>query len=190
MVRLGRLSLLLVVLGGLGAALAPPPRYVIAAGSRVWIDGSATTGRWTCEADQVHGHGLVSDGAGLTAQGTLPVRDFDCGSGPMNRDLYRALLADAYPAIEFVLTRAEAPGRADGGWAPVTATGTLRIAGVARTVAITAEGRRLPDGRVALRGEKPLRMSDFGVRPPSHALGLVRAHDAITARFDLVAVAD
>ncbi|MBC12311.1 MAG: hypothetical protein CMM85_05000 [Rhodothermaceae bacterium] len=185
MLRLGLLVSILV-----GVTATAPPRYEVASGSRVWIDGTATTGAWTCEADEVRGHGLVADGADLAAEGTVPVRDFDCGSGPMNRDLYRALQADAHPTIAFVLTHADAPrAGAVGAWAPVRAIGTLQIAGATRRVSVAAEGRRLGDGRVALRGEHALRMTDFGIRPPSHALGLVRAHDAIVARFDLVAVA-
>ena len=180
---------LLLALAALGATERPTDRYVLASGSRFWIDGTATTGAWTCEADDIRGAGEV--GGALAAEVAVLVRDFDCGSRPMNRDLYRALAADAHPSIEFVLDGAEAlaPEARPGAWVPVRATGTLRIAGAARRLTIRAEGRRQADGRVALRGRQALRMTDFGVRPPSHALGLVRAHDDIVARFDLVAVA-
>jgi len=130
-------------------------------------------------------------GETLTAEVTIPVRALDCGSGPMNRDLYAALDADAHSSIRFDLDAAqalEAEAR-PGAWVRVRASGTLRIAGASRRITLDAQGRRLPNGRVALRGRQALRMSDFGVAPPSHALGLVRAHDAIVARFDLVAVA-
>ena len=183
-----RLVLALLVLGG--AASPPSVRYEVAAGSQFWIDGNATTGRWTCQADAVRGHGLVGEAHELAAQVTVPVRDFDCGSGPMNRDLYHALAAEAHPAITFDLDTAETLREAPaGGWARVRATGTLRLAGVARRVTVDAEGRRLAANRVALRGEHRLRMTDFDVTPPSHALGLVRAHDAIRVRFDLTATA-
>lgn len=185
------LFLALAALTGIGATGAQPDRYEVASGSRFWIDGTATTGGWTCEADAVSGHGRLGEAQELAAEVAVSVRAFDCGSGLMNRDLYRALAADAHPTIQFVLERAEtlsAEAR-PGAWVRVRTTGTLRLAGTARRLTIEAEGRRLPDGRVALRGRQALRMSDFGVEPPSHALGLVRAHDAIVARFDLVATA-
>ena len=175
----------------LGATGLQPTRYEVAPQSRFWIDGTATTGGWTCEAEEVRGYGVLGDARELRAEVAVPVRAFDCGSGPMNRDLYRALDAEAHPTIEFVLEQAEvldAEGQ-PGAWVRVRTTGTLRLAGAGRHLELVAEGRRLPDGRVALRGRHRLRMSDFGVEPPAHLLGLVRAHDAIVARFDLVAAA-
>ena len=187
--------LLLLVVVGLAlaaAATSPSPvRYEIAQESRFWIDGTATTGRWTCEADDVSGHGVIGVGA-LSAEVAVPVRDLDCGSGLMNRDLARALGAEDYPEIAFTLDHAEAVGGepALGVWAAVEATGTLRLAGADQEITVQAEGRRQPDGRVELRGRHALLMTDFGVHPPSHAFGLVHARDAIVARFELVAVAN
>jgi len=183
-------ALVLLTLGSFGATL-PPDRYEVSQESRFWIDGTATTGPWTCEAEDVSGHGVLG-GDALRAEVSVPVRAFDCGSGPMNRDLRHALRADAHPAIAFTLDRAETLGQETrpGAWVRVRATGRLRLAGVERSITLDAEGRRLADGRVALRGREGLRMTDFGVDPPSHALGLVRAHDPIVVRFDLVAAAD
>lgn len=179
-----RLAVLLLVLIAL-----PTERYEVTPDSRFYIDGTATTGDWTCEADGVSGTGTLGDDGSLTAEVTIPVREFDCGFGPMNRDLRRALRAREHPAIEFELGSAEVlvEETEPGAWVAVSTSGTVRLAGATRPLTITAEGRRLPDGSVELRGQHPLRMSDFGVEPPSHAMGLVRAHDDIVARFTLTA---
>ena len=183
-----RLASALALVALVGLAPAPPTRYAVADGSRFWIDGTATTGAWTCEAGAVGGEARVGD-RDLDGEVVVPVRAFDCGSGPMTRDLRAALGAAAHPDVRYVLDGAEALASEPrpGAWVPVRAVGTLRLAGAARPVAVTAEGRRRADGRVDVRGRLPLRMTDFGVEPPAHALGLVRAHDAITVRFDLVA---
>lgn len=183
-------TLVLLTLGSLGATRVPE-RYQVALDSRFWIDGTATTGPWTCEADDVSGHGVLG-GDALRAEVSVPVRAFDCGSGPMNRDLRHALRSEAHPTIVFTLDSAETLGAEPrpGVWVRIRATGRLRLAGAERRVTLDAEGRRLSDGRVALRGRHGLRMTDFGVDPPTHALGLVRAHDAIVVRFDLTAVAN
>lgn len=185
------LVLVLLTTALLGAAVLQPTRYEVAPQSRFWIDGTSTVGAYTCEAEGVSGYGLLGDGRELAAEVVVPVRAFDCGSGPQNRDFYRALRADAHPTIRFELERADVLDAEVRPGAPVRvrATGTLRIAGTARSVTLVATGRHLSDGRVALQGSQNLRMSDFGIEPPSHALGLIRAHDAIVARFDLVAVA-
>ena len=175
----------------LGAARMLPTRYEVAPQSRFWIEGTSTVGGYTCAAEGVSGYGILGDGRELAAEVVVPVRAFDCGSGPQNGDFYRALRADAHPVIRFELERAETldPETRPGAPVRVRTTGTLRIAGVARTVTLVATGRRLADGRVALQGSQNLRMTDFGIEPPSHALGLIRASDAIVARFDLVAAA-
>lgn len=179
--------LLALALLGLASGAPVPDTYRVASESRLWIDGTATTGSWSCEADAVTGAGEV--GADVEGEVSVPVLDLDCGFGPMNRDLRRALGAEEHPTITFVLTDAEALGEEPepGAWVSIQSTGDLHLAGAHRRLTVDADGRRLPDGRVVVRGEHALRMSDFGVRPPSRALGLVRAHDDIVVRFDLVA---
>lgn len=179
--------LVLIALAAL-LALVSPDRYEVTSGSHFWIDGTATTGAWTCATEAVTGEGVLG-GEALSATVAVPVRAFDCGSGPMNRDMRRALRAGDHPTITFELTDAETPrsqARPDV-WVRVRVRGTLRLAGTQRPVTLTADGRQLADGRVEIRGRQPLRMSDFGVEPPSHALGLVRAHNDIVVRFNLLA---
>lgn len=168
-----------------------PVRYEVSPESRFWIDGTSTVGAYTCTASGVNGYGVFAEGEELAARLVVPVHGFDCGSGAQNRDFYRALQAEAYPTIEFDLERAEPLEAESQPGAPVRlrATGTLRIAGVGRRLTLTATGRRLAAAGVSVQGQQRLRMTDFGVEPPTHALGLIRAHDAIVARFDILATA-
>jgi hypothetical protein len=189
MTRTLRLALL-VPAAALLAAAGRPPHYVVEPGSRFWIDGTSTLGRYTCAAGGVEGHGDVGAGAArVEAEVRVPVGAFDCGQPRMNRDFRQALRAAAHPAIRFRLNRAETLGREPrpGAWVRVRAAGTIQMAGVERAVAIDAEGQRLAGGRVRIRGAHALRMTDFDVTPPSGLLGLVRAHDGVTVRFDLTA---
>lgn len=169
-------------------ALGSTERYEVTSGSHFWIDGTATTGAWTCATEAVTGQGILG-GEELSATVTVPVRAFDCGSGQMNRDMRRALRAADHPTISFDLANAEVlrPEPLPGVWVRVRASGTLRLAGAERPLSLIADGRQRADGRVEIRGRQPLRMSDFGVSPPSHVLGLVRAHDDIVVRFNLIA---
>ncbi len=190
--RHARLALALaagLLLAGAGAAQSSeaPGSYALQGESRFWIEGTTTVDDFACTAAPVRGRAAVAPRA---VGGTLavPVAAFDCGIGQMNRDLQAALRGDAHPEIRFGLQRAEAAGATDaGGWVPVRAWGTLSLAGAERLVALTAQGRRYPDGRVRIRGRHPLLMTDFGVEPPARLLGLVRVHDRIVVHFDLVA---
>jgi polyisoprenoid-binding protein YceI len=182
------LSLLLLVLV-FGAPGPGPERYGLLEESRFWIDGSSTAGSFTCAAREVHGTGQVAPSSPPQVAGrvTVPVRAFDCGNRRMNADFADALRAQAHPSIRFEVRSAEVVGPTDARWTRARAAGTLEIAGVARPLAVEVDGRPLPDGHVRLRGRMPMRMTDFGVRPPTGLLGLVRAHDRIVVRFDLLA---
>lgn len=178
------LALLLVLAAPLAAQ---PALYQIDGDSRFWIDGTATTGPYSCEAAGVGGYGRLAETA-LRGEVRVPVRAFDCGMSRMNRDFRDALLGEAHPEITFTLESAE-PGEAlaPGRWVPVRATGTLRLAGTTRRVTLNAEGLLLSGSQIRLRGRHPLLMSDFGIEPPSGLMGLVRANDRVVARFDLSA---
>ena len=172
------------------AAGAVSPRYAVVNGSHFWIDGTSTLGRYTCEGAGIAGTASIPENESeVSAELTVPVEGFDCGKSRMNRDFYNALKGDDYPIITFSVHDAEVleESASPEAWVRVRATGTLRLAGVERPLALTAEGRRLRSGRVQVRGQHALRMTDFGVDPPSGLMGLVRAHDGVVARFDLVA---
>ena len=168
-------------------------RVALADDSRLWIDGSSSVNTFTCTAGTVEGSGVFhasrpSDTLPAEVEVRVPVRRFDCGKARMNSDLYDALRAEAHAHIRFRLDEAAwtAPTAEDDAY-DLHITGRLTIAGTERPVALTAQGRQRPDGAYGATGSLPLRMSDFGIDPPSALFGLIKAHDDITVRFDLVA---
>jgi hypothetical protein len=62
------------------------------------------------------------------------------------------------------------------------------MAGSKRRITFFATGRQDGSGKLTGTGSVDLKMTDFGIDPPSALLGLVRAHDDIRVRFNLVAV--
>lgn len=186
------LLLLLSAVALVAAAWPAPTRYQVAPGSRFWIDGSSTAGRFSCAGAQVSGTGTVDEGSRrLNGHIAVPVRAFDCGRSRMNRDMQNALKSDRYPNITVTITGVEGVENATGRntWVRVTAIGSIELAGVTRAVRIPARGRHTAPGRVEVSGQQALRMTDFGVDPPRGLMGLVRARDNVTARFEIAAVA-
>jgi polyisoprenoid-binding protein YceI len=185
------IPLLLVTVAAtlVAAATMPPTRYQVVAGSQFWIDGSSTMGRFTCAGNQVTGAGQVDEQAvRVSGEIHVPVQSFNCGQARMNRDMRRALKGDEHPSIRFAVDRVEMLGDArPGAWVRVRASGRLRLAGVERAVTLSAQGQRLRSGNVQIQGRHPLRMTDFGVTPPSGLAGMVRARNDVVARFDLIA---
>jgi polyisoprenoid-binding protein YceI len=68
---------------------------------------------------------------------------------------------------------------------PIQANGTLTVAGVEREIQIAATAHREPDG-VRFRGTAPLRMTQFGIKPPTTMMGALRTSDDVVIHFDLV----
>lgn len=197
-VRLGlvlRRTRALLPLGALlatGIGAKPPPgRYTVQPGSRFWIEGTSTMGRYTCRARRVDGEATITRETPLTGRAVLSaeVRSFECGQPQMNRDFVRALRADQQPRVLLTVERVGV-GEATSGVVPVSATGSLRLAGVERPVTFRTTAQALANGQVRIAGQYALNMTDFGVTPPTGLMGLVRAHDRVLARFDVVAAAE
>ena len=163
-------------------------QVTLAPESQMWIEGRSTVDRFTCATDAVEGRGMLASEK-PTASLFVPVTQFDCGKARMNQDMYDALKADMHPTIRFTLGAVEAVDTPS----PLSdlklhVAGYLTIAGTVRQVALEVRSQPLADGRYRATGALPLKMTDFGIEPPTALLGLVRAHDDIVVRFDLVAV--
>jgi hypothetical protein len=104
----------------------------------------------------------------------------------MERDLYRTARADNHPEMTFRLYTLEFLSPPSGNAFTVRTVGALGLAGREQVVRVDARVERLPGGLLRLRGRKALRMTDFGIEPPSAMFGLIRAHDDLAVRFDLV----
>jgi polyisoprenoid-binding protein YceI len=96
----------------------------------------------------------------------------------LDKNLRKALKAEEFPAITFTLSSYKA------GKDEVTATGELFIAGAKKTVELTG-ALKMEGGRLLVDGEKPLLMSEYGIKPPSLMLGAVKVADRIVVKFHL-----
>lgn len=118
----------------------------------------------------------------------IPIAAFRCGNPVMERDLRRALFADRFPSIEFRFTdfRGAIEHDIDRKVYSATVTGELSMAGASRQIELRVVAERITRDRFRIQAVLPLRMTDFGVRPPAALFGMVKAHDELTVRFDLI----
>ena len=190
--RMGFAVLLaIIMLSGGWSRIETPTRFMLIAQSKLWIEGTSTIHDWTCEIEQVEGFLDLETSVTAVAEFSrveisVPVRSIDCNNGTMNKKMRKALAADAHPLILYELLDAKVfPGPADEAFQLKT-TGRLLMAGTAKSIEMTVEGRRLPDGRFRLTGSLPLRMTDFGIDPPKALLGTLKTGDRIVVHFDVV----
>jgi polyisoprenoid-binding protein YceI len=172
----------LVVAGaaGLGAQPLDP-------GSRVWVEGTSTVRGYTCEATA-----LDSDVRLATDARTVPLQQLvqgavvavavdalDCANGTMNGHMRKALKSKEHPRITFTLETYTMDG------ATAVLEGALELAGRTNPVRIQATVAEAEDGLVRVSAEHEIRMTEWGVKPPSLMLGTMKVHDPVTIHFDV-----
>lgn len=118
----------------------------------------------------------------------IPIASLECGNAAMEHDMRKALRAAEYPEIGFRFLRLLEARYVPAATVPSYALkveGVVSLAGARRPVAMDATATRLGANRFRLRGGMPLRMTDFGIKPPVALLGLIRARDELWVSVDL-----
>ena len=178
--RVAHLASIALVMGS--AAAAQPRdtlRVEVGHGSEVWIEGSSIVAGWRCGATTFDARVELARGEARDA-----VRDLKCGNGKMDHDLYAALKANDPANPAFILGRFAVVN--DSAGRDIATRGPLTVAGVERTVDVPVTTDRVDGGALRARGAVAMRMTDFGIKPPTGLFGLIRSRNEITVRFDLV----
>jgi polyisoprenoid-binding protein YceI len=96
----------------------------------------------------------------------------------------KALKAKDYPTVVF---RAEAYDLArSNDSVAVTMTGTLTLGGVEKPITIKAQAKPGSNGTLVVSGTREVRMTEFGLKPPTLMLGTMKVDDRVTVGFDVV----
>jgi polyisoprenoid-binding protein YceI len=179
------------------AAAQETARITVAPESRLWIDGTSNVHAWSCKAEKLEA--TVDLDAGAAAQLAtaapktlkrvevrIPVKSLKCGHGGMDNNLYKALNADATPEISYTLATFEpASGEAKDSFTLHT-VGTLSIAGKENKITMDVEATRMPDGTVKAKGVVPVKMTDYGVKPPKAMFGAIKTGEDVKVNFELI----
>lgn len=187
-----------IALATAGVAEAQPLSLELHSLSRFWIQGQATTHNFTCRVERVKGRARLPSLSGGPDENEeiqaevvvrVPVEAFDCGNDRMTSDLQEALKMEEHPEIRFELVHATVGGELDSSrrWRSVEALGTLTIAGKKRLTRPSVAGRALDEEHFRIRGCMPIRMTYYGIEPPTKAFGLIRVKNRVEVQFDLFA---
>lgn len=110
----------------------------------------------------------------------VPVRSLKSGKNGLDKNMYKALEADDHPHVTFVLKEIEGEDGADGQTVIWQARGDLTIAGATRSVDLELHVTPIENGRLQIKVEKPLKMTEFDIDPPTAMFGMARAKDDVT----------
>jgi polyisoprenoid-binding protein YceI len=104
----------------------------------------------------------------------------------MDNKTYKALKADADPQITFLLDAPVTVLPFRRGEKPIALAGHLTLAGVTRPVALLVDEFDITADSMRFEGRQTIKMTDFGVRPPSALFGTLKAGTNITIYFKTV----
>ena len=178
------LSITLVL--ALAAFAASAEKFLGTSGSVVRVEGTSTLHAWTMESPSITGqiNAPTPDNWNAPAKAvvTIPVTSIKSEHAKMDKLMADALKAKSHPEIKFEMTSAT-PRSANGNAFVLETKGKLTIAGVTREIAFDVQGSRGADGKYTLAGQAPIKMTQFGIKPPTAMMGTIRTGDDVKVTF-------
>jgi polyisoprenoid-binding protein YceI len=113
----------------------------------------------------------------------IPVKSLSCGSGGLEKNMFKTLKADQYPEIRYQLSTYQIDGPATDDGMTLRAVGTLTVAGQQKTIEMLVKTSRGASGNATATGTQTLLMTDFGIKPPVFMLGTLKTGNKITVSF-------
>jgi polyisoprenoid-binding protein YceI len=188
--------LALIVSSATVAGAQGTARVAVAPDSKLWIEGTSNLHGWSCKATTLEA-AVELDAATANevavappkslkrVQVKVPVKSIKCGHGGMDDNLYKALKADESPDISYIMATFDAaPGEAKDSFTLHT-VGTLTVAGKENNLTMDVIATRMPDGTVKATGMVPIKMTDYGIKPPTAIFGRLKTGDEVKINFEL-----
>jgi polyisoprenoid-binding protein YceI len=184
------------VVGALGAAAPQAVRPLAIDTARVTIAGmsnihaytaSTTTVRVTrvvlssAVAGPAFWDAVVKPGALETFDVAIPATQLTSPKEGLDKNMHKALKVQEHADITFRLAALE-PGATAG---TLKARGVLRIAGVERDVVLDLTTERR-ESTLTVKGKLDLLMTDYGIKPPTAMLGMLKTEPKVTVTFETV----
>lgn len=115
---------------------------------------------------------------------TLRATSLDTDNGGRDSNMRDHLEVESFPTIEYHLDRAR--GTLADGAGHLALSGRFTIHGVTRRHDLEVDVEPLDGGALSVRGRTPLRMTDFGIKPPR--VMVVTVEDEVEAWIDITIV--
>ena len=161
--------------------------------SKLTINGNSSVHKWKVETKVIGGF-LNVDSAALGKTGTtkangtviVPVRQLKSGKKRMDEVMHAAMNEPKHKLIKFTITSLEVKTvKADV--STCAGSGAIEVNGIKKPLAfdVTIANK---DGQMTVSGLVPIKMTDFGITPPSPKLptGSIQTDSEVEISFDWV----
>ena len=166
----------------------PSDFFLISESSQLFIKGTSSIHDWEMEVTGFKAETLLKINENAIAeikqiQFLSPVSGLKSGKNIMDKKAHDALKEKKFPAITFTLDKNN-PIKISGKKTEIS--GNLTIAGKTREVELTADFYIKTSHRFQVKGNVPLKMSHFGIDPPTALMGALKTDDQIEITFSLM----
>jgi polyisoprenoid-binding protein YceI len=103
----------------------------------------------------------------------------------MDNRTYKTIKADQYPSITYKLTSATVSAISPKSYL-VKAKGELTIAGVTQPINVSVNATLNADNTITCTGTENIKLTDYGIKPPSFMLGAMKVYNDLAIQFTLI----
>ena len=169
--------------------IIPALSYKMGDDFSVTINGTSNIHAWEEKVGIVNGEGsLIKNADGSYDLMSLSIKmNVHSIKSPkstvMNNNTYKALKADAFPEIHYVLfspIRAITSGTDEK---MMKILGHLTIAGVTNPVNMQVKVSMQPSGKLIFEGSQQINMTDYNIVPPTALFGTIKTGNTITIHY-------
>ena len=106
------------------------------------------------------------------------------GKSTMDSRTYKTLKAGEFPTINYQLKSVDIAMTQPNKY-KIQTKGNVTIAGKTQPIAMVVNAVVNADKSITCTGTTPLKLTDFGIEPPSYMLGAMKVGNELTIKFDL-----
>ncbi len=149
------------------------------------VHGTSNVHDWDMKPNKINGDLVLTTSKQINSLLIkLEAKSLKSGNSIMDGKTYDAFEYKKNPNIVFQLTEGSIVKLSNQD-EDVTLTGNLTMAGQTKKINIKAVCKITKTGDYQIKGSVPLKMSDYGMKPPTAMLGTMKTGDAVTIKFDV-----
>ena len=145
--------------------------------SNIKIDGTSTLHDWSMTSTQATFTGNVAGSTINDVKFVVKATSLKSKESAMDKNAYKSLEASKYPDITFTTASLPASGSA-------TVTGNLSITNATKAIKIPVVVSK-NGNTYTIKGTTKLKMSTFGIKPPSFMMGTIKTGDDLTINIHI-----
>ncbi len=154
------------------------------------VSGKSNVHDWTMTATGIESQGKFKlNGDNLTdvtsLSFTVAAKSLKSGKSSMDNRTYKTIKADQYPNITYKLTSATVSHISQKNYL-VKTKGELTIAGVTQPVNVSVNATVNADNTITCTGTENIKLTDYGIKPPSFMLGTMKVYNDLAIQFTLI----